>query len=111
MQQMQHEQHLFYKMDLPVALPSPVGPSRGIPQGPLRGPRGMTMRGRQGYIPPPVKPITIRSLITLRQRAFKNDHSDAAVTGLPHRLGSLLSIRRPIRLINGNCGPVVRLIA
>jgi hypothetical protein len=45
----------------------------------------------------PVEPFTIRSLITLRQRASYNKRSDAAVTGLPHHLGSLLSIRRPIR--------------
>jgi NACHT domain len=38
-----------------------------------------------------IKPLTIRSLITLRQHASYNKRSDAAVTGLLHRLGSLLS--------------------
>jgi NACHT domain len=38
-----------------------------------------------------IEPLTIRSLITLRQHASDNEHSDAAVTGLLHRLGSLLS--------------------
>jgi hypothetical protein len=38
-----------------------------------------------------IEPLTIRSLITLRQHASYNKRSDAAVTGLLHRLGSLLS--------------------
>jgi hypothetical protein len=38
-----------------------------------------------------IEPLTIRSLITLRQHASDNKDSDAAVTGLLHRLGSLLS--------------------
>jgi hypothetical protein len=38
-----------------------------------------------------IEPFTIRSLITLRQHAPYNKRSDAAVTGLLHRLGSLLS--------------------
>jgi hypothetical protein len=39
-----------------------------------------------------IEPLTIRSLIPLRQHASYNKRSDAAVTGLLHRLGSLLSI-------------------
>ena len=38
-----------------------------------------------------IEPLTIRSLITLRQHASDNKYSDAAVTGLLRRLGSLLS--------------------
>jgi hypothetical protein len=38
-----------------------------------------------------IEPLTIRTLITLRQHAFYNKRSDAAVTGLLRRLGSLLS--------------------
>ena len=40
-----------------------------------------------------IEPLTIRSLITLRQHASSSydKRSDAAVTGLLHRLGSLLS--------------------
>ena len=38
-----------------------------------------------------IEPLTIRSLITLRQHASYNKRSNAAVTGLLHRLGSLLS--------------------
>jgi hypothetical protein len=38
-----------------------------------------------------IEPLTIRSLTTLRQHASDNEHSDAAVTGLLRRLGSLLS--------------------
>jgi len=38
-----------------------------------------------------IEPFTIRSLIPLRQHASYNKRSDAAVTGLLHRLGSLLS--------------------
>jgi hypothetical protein len=38
-----------------------------------------------------IEPLTIRSLITLRQHASSNKRSDAAVTGLLRRLGSLLS--------------------
>ena len=38
-----------------------------------------------------IEPLTIRSLITLRQHASYNKHSDAAVTGLLRHLGSLLS--------------------
>jgi NACHT domain len=38
-----------------------------------------------------IEPLTIRSLITLRQHASYNKRSDAAVTGLLRRLGSLLS--------------------
>ena len=38
-----------------------------------------------------IEPLTIRSLITLRQHAPYNKRSDAAVTGLLRRLGSLLS--------------------
>ena len=38
-----------------------------------------------------IEPLTIRSLITLRRHAPYNKRSDAAVTGLLHRLGSLLS--------------------
>jgi hypothetical protein len=38
-----------------------------------------------------IEPLTIRSLIPLRQHASYNKRSDAAVTGLLHRLGSLLS--------------------
>jgi len=38
-----------------------------------------------------IEPLTIRSLITLRKHAPYNKRSDAAVTGLLHRLGSLLS--------------------
>jgi hypothetical protein len=38
-----------------------------------------------------IEPFTIRSLITLRRHAPYNKRSDAAVTGLLHRLGSLLS--------------------
>jgi hypothetical protein len=38
-----------------------------------------------------IEPLTIRSLITLRQHASDNKRSDAAVTGLLRRLGSLLS--------------------
>jgi hypothetical protein len=38
-----------------------------------------------------IEPLTIRSLITLRQHAPDNKDSDAAVTGLLRRLGSLLS--------------------
>jgi hypothetical protein len=38
-----------------------------------------------------IEPLTIHSLITLRQHGFPNKHSDTAVTGLLHRLGSLLS--------------------
>ena len=45
----------------------------------------------------PVESFTVRSLITLQQRASYDKRSDAAITGLPHHLGSLLSIRRPVR--------------
>ena len=38
-----------------------------------------------------IEPLTIRSLITLRQRASFNEDSYATVTGTLHRLGSLLS--------------------
>ena len=38
-----------------------------------------------------IEPLTIRSLITLRQNYPHNKHSVAAVTGLLRRLGSLLS--------------------
>jgi hypothetical protein len=38
-----------------------------------------------------IEPLTIRSLIPLRQHASYNKRSDAAVTGLLRRLGSLLS--------------------
>ena len=38
-----------------------------------------------------IEPLTIRSLITLRQYASYNNRSDAAVAGLLDRLGSLLS--------------------
>jgi hypothetical protein len=38
-----------------------------------------------------IEPLTIRSLIPLRQHASYNKRSDAAVTGLLYRLGSLLS--------------------
>jgi hypothetical protein len=38
-----------------------------------------------------IEPLTIRSLITLRQHASHNKRSDAAVIGSLHRLGSLLS--------------------
>src|SRR6267154_1501136 len=38
-----------------------------------------------------IEPLTIRSLITLRQHATSNKRSNAAVTGLLSRLGSLLS--------------------
>ena len=38
-----------------------------------------------------IEPLTIRSLITLRQHASPNKCSDAAVPGLLSRLGSLLS--------------------
>jgi NACHT domain len=38
-----------------------------------------------------IKPLTIRSLIPLRQHAFYDEDSDAAVTGILSRLGSLLS--------------------
>jgi hypothetical protein len=38
-----------------------------------------------------IEPLTIHSLITLRQHDYHNKHSDAAVTGLLRRLGSLLS--------------------
>jgi hypothetical protein len=38
-----------------------------------------------------IEPLTIRSLITLQQHASHNKCSDAAVTGLLRRLGSLLS--------------------
>jgi hypothetical protein len=38
-----------------------------------------------------IEPLTIRSLIPLRQHASDNKPSDAAVTGLLRRLGSLLS--------------------
>jgi hypothetical protein len=38
-----------------------------------------------------IEPLTIRSLIPLRQHASYNKRSDAAVTGLLQRLGSLLS--------------------
>ena len=38
-----------------------------------------------------IEPLTIRSLITLRRYASYNRYSDAAVTGLLRRLGSLLS--------------------
>jgi hypothetical protein len=38
-----------------------------------------------------IEPLTIRSLIPLRQHAPDNKRSDAAVTGLLRRLGSLLS--------------------
>jgi NACHT domain len=38
-----------------------------------------------------IEPLTIRSLITLRQHASYNKRSNAAVTGLLHRLGSLIS--------------------
>jgi hypothetical protein len=38
-----------------------------------------------------IEPLTIRSLIPLRQHASYNKRSNAAVTGLLHRLGSLLS--------------------
>ncbi len=38
-----------------------------------------------------IEPLTIRSLITLRQHASCKKRSDAAVTGLLQRLGSLLS--------------------
>ena len=37
-----------------------------------------------------IEPLTIRSLISLRQHASSKERSDAAVTGLLHRLGSLL---------------------
>jgi hypothetical protein len=37
------------------------------------------------------EPLTIRSVVTLRNHASHNTRSDAAVTGLLHRLGSLLS--------------------
>jgi hypothetical protein len=38
-----------------------------------------------------IEPLTLRSLITLRQHASYNKRRDAAVTGLLHRLGSLFS--------------------
>ena len=38
-----------------------------------------------------IEPLTIRSLITLRQHGSYNKRSDTAVTGLLRRLGSLLS--------------------
>jgi hypothetical protein len=38
-----------------------------------------------------IEPLTIRSLITLRQHAFHDGDSDAAVIGILCRLGSLLS--------------------
>jgi hypothetical protein len=38
-----------------------------------------------------IEPLTIRSLISLRQHASYNKRSDAAVTGLLRRLGSLIS--------------------
>ncbi len=38
-----------------------------------------------------IEPLTIRSLIRLRQHAFYDEDSDAAVTGILSRLGSLLS--------------------
>jgi hypothetical protein len=38
-----------------------------------------------------IEPLTIRSLITLRQHASCDDDSDATVTGILNRLGSLLS--------------------
>jgi NACHT domain len=38
-----------------------------------------------------IEPLTIHSLITLRQHASDNKRTDAAVTGLLRRLGSLLS--------------------
>ena len=38
-----------------------------------------------------IEPLTIRSLIPLRQHACYDEDSDAAVTGILSRLGSLLS--------------------
>ncbi|KAI0005517.1 hypothetical protein BJV74DRAFT_231465 [Russula compacta] len=47
-QQLQQQQHMYQNMEAPVAPSPPVGPSRGIPQGPFRGQRGMMMRGGRG---------------------------------------------------------------
>ncbi|KAI0307620.1 hypothetical protein B0F90DRAFT_35449 [Multifurca ochricompacta] len=50
-QQLQQQQHMFQNMEAPVAPSPPVGPSRGVAQGPFRGPRGMMIRGgRGGYM-------------------------------------------------------------
>jgi hypothetical protein len=48
--QQQQQQHMFQNMEVPVAPSPPVGPSRAIPQGPFRGPRGMMRGGRGGYM-------------------------------------------------------------
>jgi hypothetical protein len=44
-----------------------------------------------GQIITSIEPLTIRSLITLRQHASYDEDSDAAVTGILSRLGSLLN--------------------
>ena len=44
-----------------------------------------------GQLITPIEPLTIHSLITLRQHASSNKRSDAAGTGILRRLGSLLS--------------------
>ena len=38
-----------------------------------------------------MEPLTIRSFIPLRKHACYDEYSDTAVTGIPNRLGSLLS--------------------
>jgi hypothetical protein len=49
------------------------------------------LRSVVGQLITSIEPLTIRSLITLRRHASYNKRSDAAVIGLLHRLGSLLS--------------------
>jgi len=64
--QQQQQQHMYQNMDAPVAPSPPVGPARGIPQGPFRGPRGMMrggrggymLRGRGGHPTPPARPAS-----------------------------------------------------
>jgi len=52
--------------------------------------RGL-FRSVAGQLITSIEPLTIRSLIPLRRHASYSKRSDAAVTGLLHRLGSLLS--------------------
>ncbi|KAI9513130.1 hypothetical protein F5148DRAFT_1158983 [Russula earlei] len=66
-QQQLQQQHMYQNMEAPVAPSPPVGPSRGITQGPFRGPRGMMarggrggymLRGRGGHPTPPARPAS-----------------------------------------------------
>jgi hypothetical protein len=58
----------------------------------LKGQEALDLfRSVVGQLITSIEPLTIRSLIPLRQHASDNKRSDAAVTGLLRRLGSLLS--------------------